>query len=253
MIIEVTFTPSEFDRLRRQRLDDTACVVFDALRATSAIVTALANGAEAVRPVAGIAEALAERTRDPAVLLAGERDGLRITAALSGGVEFDLGNSPREYTSARVGGRLIATTTTNGTLAFAACRNARYLLAGSFLNLSATAQHLARVAPPRVVLVCAGTGDAAAFEDCLGAGALCHALRALAPSVVLADSAGIAADVYTANRGQLGAAPGKSANARRLLASAGLAADVDDCLRENLHPCAVIADAQGWLRRAAVC
>ncbi len=51
------------------------------------------------------------------ILLGGERNGVRISA---GGIDFDLGNSPREYTpekvrGEKVRGKTIDSTTTNGT------------------------------------------------------------------------------------------------------------------------------------------
>src|SRR5690349_12641753 len=96
--IEVLFSPAEFEALHKCDLSKTTCVVFDVLRATSSIITALANGARNVTPVATIEEAVREKERYSATLLAGERDGFRITKKLTGGVDFDLGNSPREFT-----------------------------------------------------------------------------------------------------------------------------------------------------------
>ena len=252
MNLEATFTPVEFETLRQQDLSNTACVVFDVLRATSSIVTALARGAEAVLPVATMEEALRLRAADPRVLLAGERNGLRITAGISGSVDFDLGNSPREYTAAAVRGRRIVTTTTNGTRAFAACGGARHVLAGSFLNLNRTAEHLLRLDCERVLLVCAGTGDAVAFEDCLGAGALCHRLFELKAKVDLSDSASFVADMFGANLDDMEAAMEKSTNARRLLAIPELCEDVEFCLFQNMFPVVVNAEANGWLRRVGV-
>src|SRR6266699_301124 len=100
--IEVLFSPAEFSALARRDLSETACVVLDILRATTSMMTALANGAEAIIPVAEISEALALKQQRPEVLLAGERQGLRIRKDLTGGIEFDLGNSPREYTAEKV-------------------------------------------------------------------------------------------------------------------------------------------------------
>src|SRR5262245_18652880 len=102
MKLEALFSPADFADLKRRDLGGTTCVVFDVFRATSVIVTALANGATAVVPVAEIPEALAVRQKEPQVLLAGERNGIRIPAGLSGGTEFDLGNSPREFTREKV-------------------------------------------------------------------------------------------------------------------------------------------------------
>ena len=95
--MDVLFTPADFAALARRDLSRTTCVVFDVLRATTSMVTALSAGAEAIVPVSDIPEALAWRNRLPEVLLAGERDGRRILADRTGGVDFDLGNSPREF------------------------------------------------------------------------------------------------------------------------------------------------------------
>ncbi|MCF7669320.1 MAG: 2-phosphosulfolactate phosphatase, partial [Verrucomicrobia bacterium] len=43
--VEVLLSPYEFDSLRGRDLSDTLCVVFDVLRATSSMLTALFNGA----------------------------------------------------------------------------------------------------------------------------------------------------------------------------------------------------------------
>lgn len=252
MHVEVTFTPAEFETLRQRELSESACVVFDVLRATSTIVTALSRGAESVQPVASIAEALKLREADPAVLLAGERNGLRITAAVSGRPDFDLGNSPREYTADRVRGRRIVTTTTNGTRAFAACRGARHVFAASFLNLKRTAGQVLRTRSSEVVLVCSGTGEEVAFEDCLGAGALLHELLHADPKLNLGDSAHVVADLFAANADDLESAVQKSSNARRLLSLPELAEDVSFCLSENLYPIVVAADPQGKLYRADI-
>src|ERR1043166_1451666 len=96
--LEVLLSPVEFANLRTRDLRQAVCVVFDILRATTSMITALASGAQAIIPVSEISEALALRQSRPEVLLAGERDGVRIRADLTGGVELDLGNSPREYT-----------------------------------------------------------------------------------------------------------------------------------------------------------
>ena len=138
--LDVLLTPAEFARLRGRDLSQSACVVFDILRATSTMITALANGAAAILPVAEISDALSIRKEHPEVLLAGEREGLRILSSSAGGVDFDLGNSPREFTPERVQDKTIVMTTTNGTRALQACAHANTVLVGSFLNLSSVAQ-----------------------------------------------------------------------------------------------------------------
>src|SRR5690348_2998573 len=123
--VEVLFTPAEFEALKQRDLRETLCVVFDVLRATSSMITALARGAAGIIPVQEIDEALSIRRREPDVLLAGERDGVRITSDLTGSIAFDLGNSPREFTSETVKGKIIVMTTTNGTRGLRACAAAQ--------------------------------------------------------------------------------------------------------------------------------
>ena len=64
----------------------------------------------------------------PDAIAVAEREGVRIRANLTGGVEFDLGNSPREYTAQKVQGKTIVMTTTNGTRALRACAGAKAVL-----------------------------------------------------------------------------------------------------------------------------
>jgi len=142
MKIEVILTPAELPALARRDLRETVCVVFDVLRATSTFVTALHNGAKAIIPVSEIAEALAIQKKQPDVLLGGERNSMRIRAGQSGGIDFDFGNSPREYTPEKVRGKTIVSTTTNGTRALRACAGAKMVLAASFLNLTATTRFI---------------------------------------------------------------------------------------------------------------
>src|SRR3989442_1596993 len=105
--LEAILSPAEFPILARRDLSQTTCVVFDILRATSSMITALANGAAAILPVAEISEAVALRAKIPGALLAGEREGVRIRANLTGGIDFDFGNSPREFTREQVRGKSI--------------------------------------------------------------------------------------------------------------------------------------------------
>jgi 2-phosphosulfolactate phosphatase len=246
--IEVLFTPAEFRALREHDLKHTACVVFDVLRATSTFVTALANGAKAIIPVVEISEALALHRERPEILLAGERDGLKIGAALTGGVEFDLGNSPREFTSGKVAGKTIVSTTTNGTRALRACTGAPRVLVGSFLNLSATADAIARWEPEQLLVICAGTGESAALEDVLAAGALCDLLDSTWRATDPLDSAEIARRVFLHAQADLLGVVRRARNARRLLAHADLCNDVEFCLQQDRFALVAASDVTGTIR-----
>jgi 2-phosphosulfolactate phosphatase len=279
MKIETILTPAELPVLAQRNLRATACVVFDVLRATSTFVTALHHGAQAIIPVSEIAEAIAFRKSQPGVLLGGERDGVRISA---GGIDFDLGNSPREYTPEKVHGKTIVSTTTNGTRALRACANAQTVLAASFLNLGATAQFIRRNQFENVLLVCAGTGENTALEDVLGAGALCElvvngsttqnlkvgrAVPCPPPDVVnlspgsqpsdgahgvtrptLSDSAQIAWRIWLEAKPKLAEAIGSSENAQRLLGLPELHDDVAFCLQRDAFPLVARMESGGAIR-----
>jgi 2-phosphosulfolactate phosphatase len=246
--IEVLFSPAEYAAGGARGFANTVCVVFDVLRATSVMVTGLANGAAGFLPVAEISEALALHRQQPETLLAGERDGLCIGARLTGGVEFAFGNSPREYTTARVAGKTIITTTTNGTRALRACATAEQVIVASFLNLQATADWITRCQPKHLVLVAAGTGDDTALEDVLAAGALCEGVALTLKHCELSDSAEIARRAYRDAAGDLSAAVRRAVNARRLLANAGLRDDVNDCLRRDAYPLIALLGHDGVVR-----
>jgi 2-phosphosulfolactate phosphatase len=254
MKIETILTPAELPALARRDLRDTTCVVFDVLRATSTFVTALHNGAKAVIPVSEISEAIAIRKRQPDVLLGGERDGVRIRAAQTGGVDFDLGNSPREYTPEKVRGRTVVSTTTNGTRALRAGAGAQTVLAASFLNLTATAQFIQRLRPAEVLLVCAGTRENIATEDVLAAGALGEILDApLAPfgrgeGVRLNDSAETARNAWRKAKSNLLEVVSAAENARRLLAIPELRDDVAFCLQRDVFNLVAVLGRDGAIR-----
>lgn len=163
MIFDAALNPAEIARLSSVDLTETTCVVFDVLRATSSMITALAHGAEAVHPVCTIEEAFSAKERLPEAVLGGERHGDLIAG-------FDAGNSPFEYRA--FSGRTIISTTTNGTIALRACDGAREVLVSAILNLQAVAAHLKASAPSRILLVCAGTFESFALEDAWAAGRL---------------------------------------------------------------------------------
>jgi 2-phosphosulfolactate phosphatase len=227
MRIEVILTPAELPALAGRNLGETACVVFDVLRATSTIATALHNGASVIIPVSEISEAMDLAKKRPEVLLGGERNGVKIRTVEG---EFDFGNSPREYTPEKVRGKTIVSTTTNGTRALRACAHAGTVLAGSFLNLSATAKLLRENNFENVLLVCAGTRENTALEDVLAAGALADVLGA----AELSDSAQIALAAFHQAKGDLAGAISESENALRLLAIPDLREDVQFCLQRDV-------------------
>ncbi len=271
MKMDVILSPAELPVPAKRDLRNVVCVVFDVLRATSTFVTALHHGAKAIVPVSEIAEALALRRRQPDVLLGGERDGVRIRAAQTGGMDFDLGNSPREYTPDKVRSKTIVSTTTNGTRALRACAGAKTVLAASFLNLAATAVLVRNLRPAEVLLVCAGTGENVATEDVLAAGALGEIVirwgeipgepngkQVESGSRVrsshrkgnyeLSDSVKTALNAWRKAAGNLAATVAEGENARRLLAIPELRDDVAFCLQRDVFNLTAGLDSTGAIR-----
>ncbi len=249
--LEVLFAPAEFMALNQRDLSQTVCVVFDVLRATTSMVTALANGATALVPVSEIADAIDHRRKNPGVLLAGERNGLRILGAQAGGIDFDLGNSPREFVAEKIRGRTIVITTTNGTRALQACARAKTVWIGSFLNLSAVAREIQQAQTKRVLIVCSGTMEEASFEDTLGAGALCDLLWPSFGSGVVADSSHIAREIFLRHADDLLGAMKFARNGRRLLSMPELRDDVAFALRRDVYDLVALMNSQGRIRQVA--
>jgi 2-phosphosulfolactate phosphatase len=196
-------------------------VVIDVLRATTTVITALANGAKAVIPAATSEEAvrLASNLEKDGVLLAGERKSLKIEG-------FALGNSPREMTAAAVGGKTIVLATTNGTPALVAAQGGDPVLVGAPANFKALAERARAVLAERghLVIVCAGREKQFAIEDAYTAGRLVKALKKGQRQLTLNDAATAAVAVTAAYDGWPDALA--DSEAARQLAEAELAEDV---------------------------
>ena len=208
MRVDVAVTP---DGLDRAAVATSTVLVIDVLRASTCIVTALTNGCAAITPVAGL----------PGALVAGERRG----EPLEG---FDLGNSPLEFTRARIGGRAVIMTTSNGTRALLAARGAAAIGVAAFVNLGAAAAW-ALAARRDVLLLCSGERGARSLEDHVCAGVLVERLLAAEPgahATAAAQEAAALARPYGKEVGRLA----RDSSWARHLASRSRAADVAACL-----------------------
>jgi 2-phosphosulfolactate phosphatase len=212
--IEVCVTPA---LLGLYDIEQSIVVVIDILRATSSIVYGIDNGAEAIIPVANVADCLAYADRG--YLLAAERNGSVVE---------------------RVGGKTVVLTTTNGTKALHMARSsARQVVVGSFLNLQALCDWL-KTQDSDVLLLCAGWKDQFNLEDTLFAGAVVNAIRS---SFSEFDDSGIAAeDLYLLAKSDLRAYISKSSHSHRL-AALNIEEDVKFCLQLDL--CTAIPVLEG--------
>lgn len=210
-------------------LEDKLVIVIDVLRATSTMVTALANGCQALIPVLTPEEALEKRMEIPGALLGGERRAMRIEG-------FDLGNSPFDYAPEKVGGKRVIMTTTNGTRAIRAAAEAKAVWMASFLNLESVVEAIYRlkqkVMLEGIVIFCAGTEDRFDLPDTLCAGML---IDALGPDHQLNDLGEAALRLYQISKHNLLETIEQSDHGRRLL-ELGFKKDVIYCSTANILP-----------------
>ncbi len=189
-------------------------VLIDALRASAMIVTALAGGMRAVRPVARVDECVGDVT-------AGERGGRKLP-------HCDHGNSPTELLARAYRGRTLTLTTTNGIeCLLAAAHPEGTLLVGTTLNAGAVARAAveeARAAGVPITLLMAGRNNQEAPEDALTAGLI---FRSMGPGVhlhgpPLPQTSALQADFFASDSG-------------RNLVSLGYSDDVTLCSRVDLY------------------
>ncbi len=110
-------------------------IVIDVIRAFTVAHVAFQRGVREILLVNTVDEAQALKAGNPALLLAGEIQGLGIPG-------FDLDNSPYRVSRAELQGRTLVQKTTNGVKATLAALAARHVFVTGFSNATATASHV---------------------------------------------------------------------------------------------------------------
>jgi 2-phosphosulfolactate phosphatase len=217
--IDVCLTP---DLLHQYELENKIVVVVDILRATSCMVSGLANGVKEIVPVAELEECKA--LQNSGYLAAAERNGSKAEG-------FDMGNYPFEYLNNNDIGKKVAVTTTNGTRAIHKSLAAKEILIGAFLNLNALANYL-KTKEEDVIVLCAGWKGKFNLEDTLFAGALCHHLKS---DFEFACDAPLAAEaMYLTARHDMMKYMEDSSHAKRL-AKLNVKKDIAYCIQESIY------------------
>ena len=211
-------------------LEDKLVIVIDVLRATSTMVTALANGCQSIIPVLSPEDAIERRLTLPGALLGGERHVLPIEG-------FDLGNSPYDYVPEKVGGKKVIMTTTNGTRAIQDASAAPKIWMASFLNMQSIVLAVLRQFENNdklqgIVIFCAGTEERFDLPDTLCAGMLIHELG---ENVTLNDLGGAARMLYRSSKNYLVDKIRDSVHGKKLISS-GFERDVVYCSTLNILP-----------------
>ena len=226
MNLEVVLLPRD---LKPGQLRDRACAVFDVLRATTTMAAALAAGVTEIHLFDNLDAARAAAAGSPHAsrLLCGEAQ----CVAPPG---FDLGNSPGQFLPAHRGATLFMSTT-NGTRALLAAREAAAIFTGAIVNASAVAE-AARATGRDVTLLCAGTNGQVAMEDVIGAGAVATALRADR----LDDIARLAVHAFESGKNHLPGVLSETVGGINVR-QAGLSEDIDFAARLDAVPVVGVA------------
>ncbi|MEW6412469.1 MAG: 2-phosphosulfolactate phosphatase [Candidatus Zixiibacteriota bacterium] len=217
MKIDLYLTPVPLSKATTAK---KAVVVIDVLRSSTSICAALAAGARGVIPTPGPGEAGEMWTKiggDMAVL-AGERKGVKIE-------NFQVGNSPAEFTAATVGDKFVIMTTTNGTGLFVKTHNANPVISCGLTNVSVVADRLAKENKDTII-ACAGRDGHFSIEDTICGGMLIDLLMEKHKAQLIQnDAASLALLLYRTNKGRIKQTIAEGEHGR-FLASIGFADDV---------------------------
>lgn len=172
-------------------------VVIDVLRATSTIITALANGAKSIIPAPSVEEAMkiAKNLERSTYLLCGERN----TKIIDG---FDLGNSPLEYTEEKIKDKKLIFTSTNGTKIFDYLKHSKNVLIASILNAPVVVEKM-RYLDDEWTIICAGRNGFFDESDAIGAGMLLDLLISINEKVELNDEGRTSLLIYQKSKNNL--------------------------------------------------
>ncbi|CAN5641349.1 2-phosphosulfolactate phosphatase family protein [soil metagenome] len=220
--LDVCFSPA---LIHLHDISDAIVVVIDILRATSSICVAFANGVQSIVPVATVEESMSYKEKG--FLIGAERNGEMLDG-------FDLGNSPFSYMTDAVKGRNIALSTTNGTQAIAAAKDAYQIVAGSFLNHEALCAWLNKQ-DKNVLLLCSGWKNSFNLEDTLFAGAVVNTLVDDFELTKMRDAALAARHLYLLAKDDINGFLMESSHRKRL-EKLQIEDDIEYCLNFNLAP-----------------
>ena len=210
--LEICFSPAIFEAHSDK---EAVVVIVDILRATSSICTAFANGVREIIPVATVEEA--REMKNKGYLLAAERDGYVLDFA-------DFGNSPFNFTPEKIGGKVVAYSTTNGTGIMKMASECHEVVIGAYLNITALC-HWLEEQNRKVIIVCAGWKKRFSLEDAICSGAIAERLLGSGRFTTNCDAVHAATDLWKLAEGDLTGYIEKAAQRSRLR-DKGL----DDCI-----------------------
>ena len=218
--IEVCLSP---ELIHLMDLEGKITVVVDVLRATSCMVTAMANGVDEIVPVCELHEC--KNLQEQGYMGAAERGGVKEEG-------FKFGNSPFSYIDNDVRGKRLAMTTTNGTVAIQKSKPSKQVIIGALINKTAVATYL-KGFKEDIVVVCAGWKGNVNMEDSMFAGALIDAMGD--NTIVGNDSAIMANALYQRSKKNLSEAMSTCNHVNRLSGMDDIGKDIEFCFQEDIY------------------
>lgn len=220
--VSVCFSPALYPSYAEQ---DTIVVIVDIFRATTSICSAFYNGAKSVRTVASVQEA--KILKSQGYLVAAERNVKKCDFA-------DFGNSPFDFTTAKVKDKEIIFTTTNGTQAVEMALDADEIIIGAFSNMESLFYYCLN-AKKNILILCSGWNNRFCIEDTLFAAALTEKLLSTNQFNYKSDAVKVTLDLWNVAKKNLKTYICESEHYERLRNN-GLENSVDYCLTENTTP-----------------
>lgn len=232
--IEVCLSP---EMIHLFDLKGKIAVVVDVLRATSCMVTAMANGVQEIKPVCELHECKSLQLEG--YIGAAERGGVKEEG-------FRFGNSPFSYIDNSVKGEKLAMTTTNGTIAIEKSKSANQVVIGALINKTAVYEYLKQFTED-VVVVCAGWKGHVNMEDSMFAGAL---IDAFAGTVECGnDSAILAETLYVRSKKDISAAMSNCNHVKRLSGMNDIGKDIEFCFQEDVYKVVPVLEGESLVPR----
>lgn len=234
MQVDLVLAPCE---AAQYDLTHRTAVVIDVFRFTTAALSALESGIAGLYPVREPQEAFHMKEKDAKLLLAGERNALKIPG-------FDFGNSPLEHIGRDGHGQRLVWCTTNGTQAVKAVAHAHHVVLASLRNGLAVAQYLAWQ-DRDILFVPAGTNGKFSLEDTWCAGFIISHLSRISSRVQLGDGARLA-EILACKMELNDLAKSEHG---LILAGLGMNEDIAYCLECNMSSDVIVWDpVSGWAK-----
>ncbi len=214
------------DDISVSKIENKVVVVIDIFRATSVIVTALNNGCKEVIPYLTIEETLehTKKLNREDYILGGERNAVKIK-------DFDLSNSPLEYTGDVVKDKVVLMTTTNGTRTLTKSTAAKKVLIAAMINAKAIAKRLLEINDD-VVIINAGTNGNFSMDDYICGGYIINEMLKFNKDLHLTDIAKTASMIYEGHKDILSYV--KEATHYSFMKSLELYKDIEYCIRKSI-------------------